>query len=110
MTEHDTTGAAPNWTRLHWAVWDGDAGKISRLLEEGADPNARNKDGLTPLHCAAGHGNPATIAALIEAGADPDARDENGYTLLHVVAATVRRPGARYPLRLSAPLPDSGFR
>ena len=104
MTEHDTTGAAPGWTRLHRAVWDGDAGKISRLLEEGADLHAADNHGHTPLHAAAGHGNPAIIAALIEAGADPYARDKHGETPLHKAVWGDRPEAAAALIELGADL------
>ena len=57
------------------------------LLEAGADPNARNDDGLTPLHRGAGNSNPVVIAHLLTAGGDPNAMDNNGYTPLHYAAA-----------------------
>ena len=53
------------------------------LIEGGADPTARDKNGLTPLHFAAGLGHAEAITALIEGGADPAARNKNGLTPLH---------------------------
>ena len=45
---------------------------IQALLEAGADPDARNEDGLTPLYVASAlNPNPDVIAALIEGGAVP---------------------------------------
>jgi len=46
---------------------------LHRLLEAGADVNARDKFGYTPLHQAARHEDPALLAALLAAGADPAA-------------------------------------
>lgn len=56
-----------------------------RLLERGADPNARSWGGRTVLHAAALAG-PAVIRALMDAGADPSIADDNGETLLHQAA------------------------
>jgi len=51
---------------------------VAALLDAGADPNARDKDGNTPLHRAAQGGSPETVAALLDAGADLEARAEDG--------------------------------
>ena len=54
---------------------------VTACLDAGADPVARNENGVTPLHWAArGNENPAVIAALVDAGADLKARTENGLT------------------------------
>ena len=64
------------------------------LLEAGADPNARKKDGGTPLDLAVRYNvNPAVvIAALLEAGADLEARDKSGRTPLHRAAIYAANP------------------
>jgi ankyrin repeat protein len=56
---------------------------VRRLLELGADPNARTTFGgpehgvgTTALHHAAECGDPETIEALLDGGADPTVRDE----------------------------------
>ena len=71
-----------------------------RLLEQGADPNARSWGGRTVLHAAASAG-PAVIRALMDAGADPSIGDDNGETLLHQAARYSSGPTV-IPLLLDA--------
>jgi ankyrin repeat protein len=44
-------------TDLHSAARDGDVERVKKLLEKGANPNARTEAGLTPLHEAASWGH-----------------------------------------------------
>ena len=52
------------------------------LRHNGADPDVRNEDGISPLHPAAFYGNLEVIQKLIEYGADIDARNESESTPL----------------------------
>jgi ankyrin repeat protein len=69
-------------TALTWAAFNGQAAAIRRLLELGADPNARatfggptHGEGVVALHLAAQAGRPDAVRTLLEAGADPTIRD-----------------------------------
>ena len=69
---------------------------VEILLAAGADPDARDEDGVGPLAQAAGL-NPSAeaVAALLEAGAEVDAVG-NGVTPLLAAAACERAPGESY--------------
>ena len=59
--------------------------EVKKAIEEGADINARYKDGWTPLmHAARYNQDPEVTKILIDAGADINARDKDGWTpLMH---------------------------
>jgi hypothetical protein len=63
-----------------------DTKHVKRLLEEGTDPNIRDKDGNTPLHFAASKDCAEVARLLLRHGADPNAQDKNGDTPLHAAA------------------------
>ena len=65
------------------AVRAGDVQRVRELLEAGANPNARDKDGLTPLHWAASEGHADIVKILLEHGADPNTKIKYGWTPLH---------------------------
>ncbi|KAJ4510584.1 general transcription repressor [Exophiala dermatitidis] len=58
---------------LHSAADCGHDKVVARLLEAGADVNARAIDGRTALHDAVTSGNSRCVQLLLEAGADPNA-------------------------------------
>lgn len=80
---------ALGWTPLHEAAVRRDAQRVSELLGEGADPNARDRWGRTPVMWAARFidQDRETIPALVRAGADVNAADEDGATALHIAAS-----------------------
>ena len=57
-----------------------DAAAVAKALGEGANLNARDKDGQTALIRAATRGNADKVAALLQAGADANLVDKHGYT------------------------------
>lgn len=66
--------------QLHEACKKGELEVVKRLIDEGADVNAKDL-GWTPLHeVAAFSGNIAIARLLIEKGADVNAKDWKGMT------------------------------
>ncbi len=59
---------------------------VENCVQGGADPDARDENGMNPLHWAAlwSDGNPEMIARLVELGADLNARNRNAVTPLHM--------------------------
>ncbi len=60
----------------------GDAARIQRLVEAGADAHGVDDQGETALMHAAQHGHVAAVEALVAAGADVNARSPQGWTAL----------------------------
>lgn len=54
---------------------------VFKLLAEGANPNSRTKDGITPLIYAAIVNDRSIMLALLSAGADPNPRMKSGAPL-----------------------------
>ena len=83
LTPACTTG---EWTALHVRAAAGDAAKVKKLLDGGADVNARAENGRTALLVAAFKGHADVVKLLLEAGADTEARNKKGKTALAVAA------------------------
>ena len=74
-----------------------------RLIDGGADVNARSAKGVTPLMIAAAYDNPPLIGLLMQSGADPDLKTPNGDTALDIAKANQSK-GAALQLELSTKL------
>src|SRR5437773_1740233 len=69
------------------AAMRGDAAAVRTLLQQGADVNAAQGDGMTALHWAAEHGDQDLAALLLQFGANAAAETRIGrHTPLHVAA------------------------
>jgi len=71
-------------TPLMYAALYGDGDAMRRLLDAGADPNARNESGATALMWAVD--DPQKTRLLLEHKADPNARSDNARTPLLIAA------------------------
>ena len=87
----------PVYAQVDCADWNTEAffeaaevSDVTRCLQAGSNPMARDEDGSTPLHGAASGGRAEAIDALLKAGANLEARTLNGSTPLHLAARTGR--------------------
>ena len=80
-------GDKPNAALISCAA-HGNAAGAAQALQDGADMEARDENGLTPLMWAAQQMNSAVVALLLERGANPRVRDNSGWTALHCAAST----------------------
>jgi ankyrin repeat protein len=85
---------ADGTTALHWAVHDGDADLVAKLLAAGANPSARNDYGATPMSEAAIRGDLKILRALLAAGADVESANPDGQTALMILARTANTAAA----------------
>jgi ankyrin repeat protein len=69
-------------TPLHYAASEGNADEVSKLLRDGANPNAADDSGWTSLHFAAQASSAAVTSLLLAAGANIEAKDAFGNTPL----------------------------
>ena len=77
-----------------WDSWRSDgADSIRRLVDDGTDPNARDRDGSTSLFPPASEGDADLLETLIAAGGDVDAHNNSGETPI-LLAAKSGKPMA----------------
>jgi ankyrin repeat protein len=79
----DPNAAATNpmkVTPLHSATSRGDAAMVRKLLEQGANPDARQQAGWTALHNAAAQGSLEIVRLLRSSGADVTMQTDDGKT------------------------------
>jgi ankyrin repeat protein len=64
------------------AIRNSDHATVQRLIDRGADVNARGESGSTALMEAALNADPGTLEVLLARGADPRVRNQDGCTAL----------------------------
>lgn len=79
-------------TGLHIVVERRDPLWVRFLIQRGADPNIRDKNGVYPIQIAAALGDVESVEALIKGGAQIDVADQQGETPL--IAAVHKRDSA----------------
>ncbi|MHC4954875.1 MAG: ankyrin repeat domain-containing protein [Planctomycetota bacterium] len=80
----------PVRTALHDAAKNGDLELAKHLIRDGAEIDAREKEGHTPLHEAARAGHLELVKLLIGEGADVEAKCEDNATPLYAAALDER--------------------
>jgi len=75
-------------TPLQWAVYEGDADEVARLLDAGADVTLANRYGASPMSLASEVADTGILELLLDAGADVDSPNPEGQTALMAVART----------------------
>lgn len=78
-------------SKLIDAVEYGNRDLVKKILDRGAQVDARDLKDWTPLHIAATYGNTDTARLLLDRGAQVDARTPHGLTPLHHAANNCRR-------------------
>ena len=92
-------GAEP----LHYAsdanIWNSSAQvtTIECLIRAGANPNAVDKNGVTPLHRAVRTRSAAAVEALLASGAEPRLKNKSGSTPLHLAVQNTGRSESGTP-------------
>jgi hypothetical protein len=61
-----------------------DRAAVKELLDDGKNPNARQKDGFTPLMVAVSNGDTDIAGMLLAKGADPNLRAQGGASALSI--------------------------
>jgi ankyrin repeat protein len=84
VNHRNTDGSTP----LQWAVYNGDAREVERLLAAGADVALANDYGATPVSLAAEVADTEILKTLLDAGANADSPNGDGQTALMTVART----------------------
>ena len=94
---------------LHSASQGGSSAVVSRLLDEGFDPNETDRYGRTPLHYAAELGRENVAQLLLEKAADIDARSLSGETAFNTAVWVKREQMARFLALAGASTEDRRF-
>jgi uncharacterized protein len=82
------THSSDGWTPLHIAAFFGSRQIAEKLIENGAEVDARSTNAMrnTPLHAAAAGRKPELVQLLLDEGADVNATQQGGWTALHGAA------------------------
>lgn len=88
------------YTGLFASAAAGDATKVSQLLSQGANANARDGHGRTPLHVATHQHQVAAMQALVKGGADPNALESDRYDIVTIAAVANDLPTLQAALAL----------
>lgn len=99
-------GCSTKQSRLQDAVEKGDTDTVRALLAQGAEVNAKGKNGFTPLILAAQNGHTDTVRVLLDAGADVNAKNEEGTTALITAAKNGHTDAMNVLLAAGAREPD----
>ena len=95
--------------RLIEAVKKENIKEVKRLIQAGANINAKDKKGKTPLHFAAQQGNFELVKLLIENGADVNAKDNAWITPLHLAAYSNQVKVVRFLVEKGADVDASDY-
>ncbi len=82
LKAHGASASADQNRELAMAAQVGDLNEVIRLLNQGADVNAKANFGRTALMAASVHCHVDVVKALLDKGADVNAKDEDGGTAL----------------------------
>lgn len=82
------THSRDGWTPLHVAAFFGQEELALKLIERGAEVDARSTNAMknTPLHAAAAGRKLNLVRLLLQEGANANASQEGGWTALHAAA------------------------
>ena len=95
-------------TDLHIAAEKGRLWLVRLLVEQGADKDKVNSNGLTPLYLASCHGHLDVVQYLVEQGSELDKANNYGYTPLSIATAFGHHQIARYLLEQGADKEKAG--
>ncbi|MCQ2371308.1 MAG: ankyrin repeat domain-containing protein [Akkermansia sp.] len=89
---------SPNEALIYHAA-HGNAGGVAQALDNGADIESRDENGLTPLMWAAQQQVAAVVGLLLQRGANPYLADKAGWTALHCAASSGSLDGMQLLLK-----------
>lgn len=84
--ENHAANLTPDQALIYHAA-HGNAGGVVQALDNGADIEARDENGLTPLMWASQQDVAAVVSLLLQRGANPYLTDRAGWTALHCAAS-----------------------